>query len=97
MAAEVVPTGEEAASIAPAGPRDRVGVQQAAALQRDRLPRDPTAQRLPRPAIRVLALPMRAGAEMPIARGLQMRIERQPEIAGQLMPEGARRGPMPRA
>jgi hypothetical protein len=91
---------EEAAPAAPADSQDQVAVRQAA-LQRDRLPRDPTAQLLPRPAIRVPTLPMRARAETRIARRPhttkeEAHMERHPEIAGQPMPEGAPRGQMPR-
>ena len=68
MAVGVAPMGEAAASIAPADSQDRVGIRQAAAHPQDRLPPDPTARRLLRPAIRVPALPMRARAEMRIAR-----------------------------
>lgn len=81
----------EAVPIALADSQDQVGVRRLAGL-----PPDPIAQRLPRPAIRVPSLPMRARAEMRIARRLQMPIERHLEIAGQLMPEEARRGRMPR-
>jgi hypothetical protein len=87
---------EGAASIVLADSQDQAAVQQAAALQRDRLPRDPTAQHLPRQPIRVLVPPIRALALIPIVRRPQVRIERQLGIAGQPMPEGARRGQLPR-
>jgi hypothetical protein len=85
MVEEAAPIVLEEAPIAPADSQDQVGVQQAAALQRDR-PRDPIAQHPPRQPIRVLAPPMHALAQIRIARRPQeMRIEHQPEIAGQPM------------
>jgi hypothetical protein len=96
------PIAVVAASIAPADSQDQVGVQPAAALQRDRLPGDPIAQHLPRQPIRVLAPPMRALAQIRIARrplhtaDQEMRIERQLGIAGQPASEGARRVHLPR-
>lgn len=97
---------EEEAPIAVADSQDQVGVQPAAALQRDRLLGDPIAQHLPRQPIRVPVLPMRALAQIRIARRpphtaphtaeQEMRIERQQGIAGQPTSEGAPRGQLPR-